>query len=418
MIGQLNVIYSEKCREHFLALTAIVEHVLAIQTAVAAFKNRISKKGRSHPGTSCYACRTTYIRNCLTFLAKAAEALDFQSMEVIELLIEFANTHTVFATTAVDTLVAFSRANFALSKPLVSAFVSALPDVSPQMRRLLCEIGRIKDRYVHERLRLLTQTIEAAMQFADSSASFVPVVVEPLLRVVCDSPCVIRDAQRKLLSAVFAGWSHRSPVMSDLFDLILSREFATVLFLTSSSKKIRSVLAAAYQVAASLGHFKEVALLITNHIRKSLSFRLKHQDCYAVLRFLLKNPIFLNSTFHDGFFDHLCELLVIEVDRVVALESIAFLDVSIGISTMTIASILHEYLSNVIIFRHFIRTHDAHLLLIVKSFIKLGRLLLQGGHRLDVTIDHLSFILDRCGQEELIFESLEIPIALLNNYGR
>jgi hypothetical protein len=220
------------------------------------------------------------------------------------------------------------------------------------------------------------------------------------------------------MSAVFSAWSKRPPAKADLFELILSREFAGYLLLTSNSAKIRQVLETSYEIAASLGHFNEVALLATTHINNSTFFREEDQECYKLLTFLLKNQRFLNSTFQNGFFDHLCDLLSLEVDKMIVIESIAVVDLRIGVAIMTIAVVLRQYLSNVVTLRYFLRHCQSKLSLIVKAVFCLKSMMLQKGRYVSAAIDHLIYIIGRCSQGALVFEGVNLPIVHPNSHGR
>lgn len=408
--SQLNNLYNNKCKSHFQSLTQSVQHVCAIRNAVAKYKNRVSRKEESEERNICYSCRSTYIKNCLGFLVTVLKCTELTNLDVVPLLFSFLYEDSVFTSTAVDSLVAFCSLQWELTVRIVDIFRNSLPDVSPHVVRLICELEKLEDDRRASRLPFFIKAIEDSLNFTTSSAAFIPTVFQPLVEAVCSSPLLIRTHDKLCMNKALTAFGRllkgheRTPRMVDVYDVLLSKDLAPKLLFECPSAAVRASIADLEVVAANLGHFDEVSSLIVGHVMKSNNFGKYDEQCYSILCSLLSsNSSFLRATMRSGFFDHVVKIFEDEVDKVMANEENIVLNLKIGFETLQLMKVIRSYLNDTTRIMYVINHKEDLIRRLMMSYFKLRSLFIQRSKHIEDTLSELKEIIFLTMNNEFVF---------------
>ena len=408
---QLNNLYNNKCKSQFETLTQDVQHVCAIRNAVAIFKNRLSRKEESEEERNiCYNCRSSYIRNCLKFFVTVVKSTNITKLDAVSLLFSFVTEDARFTATAVDSLVAFCSLQWELTLRIVDIFIQALPDVSPQLVRLVCELEKLDDDKRAMRMPCFVQAIAESMKHIGSSSSFMPTVLQPLVSAVCHSPVLILTKEKWLMNRAFNALQSlmknekRPPRLWDPYELLLSKECTKDLLFHCPSVSVRTNIAELENVAAKLGHFDDVAKFIIDHIMSSNGFGKYDEQCYSVLRNLLSSrQDFVCSTLRSAFFDHLVKLFEDEVNKVMSNEENIVLNLAIGFEALQLVKVIQCYLGDVTRILYTIEHKEDLIRRLIMSYFKLRSLFIQRSKHLEDTLAILKSIILLTMSNDFVF---------------
>ena len=402
--SKLNNLYNSECKGKFQSLASIVQHVCAIRAAVASFKKKSAHSFLSSSINMCYNCRSTYIKNCLKFFNAIPEVIKIfhdylsnnnenndENLSIPNLLFSFANENSIFTSTAIDSLVAFCSSDWVLTLKIVDIFTKSLPNVSPQLVRLLCELENVKDQQRGNRLTIFLTAMKSVIKFMNYNSSFTPTVIQPLFNAIASSSLIIRSPSTYLMNKAYYAWQKfkSEDVKEKLFDpleLILSQEFCTTLFIQCSSDSVRNSIASLYKDASKFDekHFKAICNTILSIIETKSKFDQYDMQLYQVLAFLLEeNNAFQIYTLQTPFFDHIVDLLCKEVDDVLANEECVTLNLNIGLQASILMDVVDIYLRPIVNLRYIIIRKTESIIRIFTSYFKLRSLLIQRSKYLD-----------------------------------
>ena len=123
----------------------------------------------------------------------------------------------------------------------------------------------VKDQQRSNRLTIFISAIKSTVKFMDSSASFTPLVLQPLFNIIMNSPLIIRN---KKTFIEFDEWLMQTKSKSNkniikLFDpleTVISQDFCMNLFLNYSSSSVGNLIASLMKDASSLSenHFNSI----------------------------------------------------------------------------------------------------------------------------------------------------------------
>lgn len=425
--AKLNDLYNGECSSIFQSLTTTVQHVCAIRSAISKFKKRnirsnISRRSSSSistaPNNMCYNCRSTYIKNCLKFFNTVTKYAVEESLEVPKLLFSIANENSIFSLTAIDSLVAFCSEKWELTLKVVDTFTQSLPNVQPQLVRLLCELVDVKDQQRSNRLTIFISAIKSTVKFMNSSASFTPLVLQPLFNVVMNSPLIIRKTKTYIEYTVFQQWLQNTPnarnkvnliKLFDPLDTFILQDFCMELFLKCSSSSVRNSIASLMKDASTLSerHFNSISSLIIDNIGKKDKFNEYDMQLYQVLSFILESSKKLRvHTLQSSFFDHVIDLLCNEVDNVLSSEENISLNLSVGLPASILMNVVKIYLTPLPNLRYVINCKTDLMVRVFTSYFKLRSLLIQRSKYLDNCLSMMKEIIMKTMLKEFDFKPL------------
>ena len=403
----LNKLYNNDCKSLFMNLTTNVQHVYAMRTAIAKFKKRVPKNSSiTEEDNMCYNCRATFLRNCLKFFVAIVKRPEVDALDIPSLLFSFAKETTGLARPAVDSLLEFCSLKWELTLKIVDIFEQSLPNVPPQIIRLLCSLEEVNDDQRLKRLLVFINALESACNCETQSSAFTPTVLQPLLSSVCSSPLIIRKADAWELTRIVGAWRKKETDHKSAWDLILHKPFASALFFNSSSQTVRQTLADLYKAALSQGHFADVADLVVKHVMEAQRFGPCDQEAYHLLRDLFEQrPSFALHTLYTGLFDHIISIFEKEVDIVLGSEQNIVLNLAIGLEVNELMNIIRLYLLKAPILRYVVKRKTEHIKTLIRSYFKLRSLLIQRSKYLDDALSTLRDIVMMVADSEYHFGS-------------
>ncbi|OHT01588.1 hypothetical protein TRFO_07483 [Tritrichomonas foetus] len=395
--SKLNNLYNTECKSKFQSLTTIVQHVCVIRTAIATYKKRSTHSFSSTSINMCYNCRSTYIKNCLKFFNSVTKYTKDESLDIPKMLFSFANENSIFTSTAIDSLVSFCSEEWELTLNVVDKFTKSLPNVQPQLVRLLCELENVNDIQRSNRLTVFLSAVIESVKFMDYNSSFTPLVLQPLFNAVANSPLIIRSKDIYLKHKAYNSWATKQIKLFDPFDVIISQDFCLTLFTECSSASVRNTIASLYKDASTLSseHFKKISSIIVSKIEQNNKFNQYDMQLYQVLAFLLQNNEFLVHTLQTNFFDHIIDLLCQEVDNVLASEENVALNLSVGLQSSILMDVVKIYLAPVSHLRYVINRKTELIVRVFTSYFKLRSLLIQRSKYLDNSLMMMKDIIMR-----------------------
>lgn len=378
----LNLLYNEKCHQQYQELTSIVQHVTAIRTAVASFKNLIG--GSSTPNqTSCYNCRATYIRNGLEFLSSVAHLSTIETLEAPSLIISFLD-NSIFTSAAVSSLVTFCKVKPELTNRVIDLFKETLPNPSPHLVKLLSELCRINDNYMSNRFCSIMSALKASTEYVTVNGALTPNVLQPLVSSIFSSNIIISTPEQLIMSRVITLWNKKKSKRLDLLDII-SNDTLRSLLIDCTSDIIRTTIAKFLVNTSKLSkaHSDHVLNFIYDIITRADHFSHKLGQCINVFIELMKDPTRQRRAFFSGLFDQIVVWLTKETDRVLGLEHSLIFDFSVAETLNFVTRILDLFMSERSYFP-FIETkkHD-QVVQIITCYFKLRSIIIQRSTYLD-----------------------------------
>jgi E3 ubiquitin-protein ligase UBR4 len=409
-INRLNHLYNDKGKNHSYQLTAIVQHVSAIRSAIGSYLKLAAC--RSVDRNMCYSCRATYINNALLFLAKTSFTSLIEEAGGSTLFLSFLDS-AAFTAAAAGSLLQFCRDLPDLCHKIVSIFIESLPNPSPHVVRLLCQIGAIHDAHVVECFSAIKSAVSAAADFVNTNSAIVPTVVQPLVDALFASPVPLKTHDRYSLQRVFAGWRGKPGRVSVDPLSMFPDQIVRRLLIECSSRTVRESLSKFLAQAASLSveHQGAVYKLVSVWFAEAERVTPNYEQCVNVLVNILRHGKYLRKAIASGTVEQIVARLTSEVDSVLRLEGSLILDLSIGSTVELITRVLKVFLDRPVE-RRFILCHKRDLVVhIVHNFFRLRSLLIQRSKYLDDSLSALKTIISGFLVNEFVLDEADSIVS-------
>ena len=414
-IHTLNLLYNEKCKECSVNLTGIVQHVSAIRYAIATYLNLLNGRCPSSEANMCYNCRATYIKNGLAFLAKAAEHRKLEDADT-RLLMSFVDS-AAFTGAAVGALVQCCRVRPDLTQQVVLLFKESLPNPSPHIVRLLCDVAKISDGFILQRFRAVTHAITLSIELMHSSGSITTSVLEPMVASVLSSSLIIRKASEYELVRTFNAWNKKRQVQKiDPLD-VLPHDVIKCLLLDCGSANVRKSVADLLIDASLLSpdHFTRVYDFILKVLEGVTSVTVQSEQWIQILTTLLKSPKQQCHAMISGLFRQLLDLFISEAEKVLAMEHTLVLDLSVGSSICTLTQMLSVFASGINT-RYILRKQEKYFIQLVQIFMRLRSLIIQRSKYIDICLRALREVISLVIGETFVIDP-ESDVVVPNPLG-
>ncbi|KAK8863925.1 hypothetical protein M9Y10_011618 [Tritrichomonas musculus] len=390
-ISKLKKYYNEECKSCIVKLTDIVQHVSAIRLSIALYLDLIDGQHQCSVSNMCYNCRATYIRKGLAFLAKAAETKAIESLNAPSLLISFIDS-TTFTADAVGSLLMFCKIRPDLTNRVVELFKESLPNPSPHMVRLLCEIGTIDDKYKKQRFQAIAHATVISTEFINANGSMTPTVIQPLVASVLSSSLIIRKPQIQTELEVFQAW-RKMTVKNDTENQeevekevnlinpldVMPLDTLKVLLVDCTSQSVRETIANLLKDSAKISQsqFSKVSKFILNILSSVESFSLNYEQAIDVLNFLLLDQVHQREALTSDLFDELVNLLEKESEKIFKLEHTLVLDLSVGCIVYMLTKLLTVFFNDNLNSRYILLRKREIIIRIIHIFFRIRCLIIQ-----------------------------------------
>lgn len=396
-ISKLKKYYNEECKSNITRLTEVVQHVSAIRMSIALYLNLIDGHHQCSASNMCYNCRATYIRGGLAFLAKAAETKAIESLNAPSLLISFIDS-TSFTADAIGSLRMFCKIRPDLTNRVVELFKESLPNPSPHMVQLLCQIGTIDDKYKKQRFQAIAHATVISTEFINANGSMTPTVIQPLVTSVLSSPLIIRKSEIQTKLDVFQAWKKLTKKNADdnnnnevglINPLdVMPLEALKVLLVDCTSQNVRVLTADLLKDAAriSQSQFGTVSKFVLKLLSSVDSFSTNYEQAIDVLNFLLLGVVHQREALTSDLFDELVNLLQKESEKIFKLEHTLVLDLSVGSTVYLLTKLLSTFFDDKLNSRYILLRKKDAIIRIIHIFFRIRCLIIQRSKYINDTL--------------------------------
>jgi E3 ubiquitin-protein ligase UBR4 len=404
-INKLNSLYNDRGKAHSYQLTSIVQHVSAIRSAVVSYLNLAGNRS-SVPKNMCYNCRASYINLGLLFLAKTRFSAIIERAGGSSLLFSFLD-FPAFTASAAGSLLQFCRDLPDLRYKILQFFKDSLPNPSPHVVRLLCEIGTIQDANMSEGFSAIKEAVIASTDFMNTSSAIVPTVIHPLIQTVLVSPVLMKNSDFYVKGRIFSSWCHqRGRVRVDPLEVFPS-EIVRQLLIDCPSRLVRSLIADFLTQTSTLSarHLLSVYELVSSWFCDIDNVTMKHEQCIDVFEKLHRNSQLQRKSIGKGMIERVVDILSVEVESVVSLESSLILDLSVGSSVELMTRVLKIFVSGSINTRFVLSRKSELVTKIIHLFFRIRSLIIQRSKYLDDSLSVLKDIVSGFLVDEFVIDS-------------